>query len=254
MTTASVRAPLIGITVGPNETGGPFLQQRATYPRAVEAVGGLPVLVPPLERATLEALLDRLDGVLLPGGADVDPALYGRAREPKTDTVRELDDHEMLVAEWALRTLTPTLGICRGQQLLNVAFGGTLIQHIDAHRQTEARTALTQPLRLAPESRLATIFGTTSTGVNHMHHQAVAEPGADLRVVAWAEDGTIEGLECDPDRHPWLLMVQFHPEELVGTHDPSRRLLSAFVTACAERANRLTGSSNGVDSREPVLP
>lgn len=253
MTHASGRQPLIGITVGPGEAGGAFLAQRATYPRCVEAAGGLPVLIPPLGRTALEALLDRLDGLLLPGGADVDPSLYGQDREPRTDVIKELDDHEMVVADWALRTRTPTLGICRGQQVLNVALGGTLVQHIDAHRQAGDRTALTQGLRLEPESRLCEIFGTPQTRVNHMHHQAVASPGQGLKVVARAEDGTIEGLEYDPDRHPWMLMVQFHPEELVDTHEPSRRLLEAFVQACAEHAKRKASADPAVDSREPVV-
>ena len=124
----------------------------------------------------------------------------------------------------------PTLGICRGQQLLNVALGGSLIQHLDDHRQPGDRTALTQPLTVAPGSRLAEIFGSTRIEVNTMHHQAVDQLGRGLSAVAWAEDGTIEGLEST--QHPWLLMVQFHPEELVDFHEPSQRLFAAFVEAC----------------------
>ncbi|GAC1315522.1 MAG: gamma-glutamyl-gamma-aminobutyrate hydrolase family protein [Chloroflexota bacterium] len=253
MIDASGRRPLIGITVGPGEAGGAFLSQRATYPRCIEAAGGLPVFIPPLGRAALEALLERLDGVLLPGGADVDPSLYGHARGPRTDVIKELDEHEMAVVAWALRTQTPTLGICRGQQVLNVALGGTLRQHIDAHRQAADRSALTQPVRIAAGSRLATVMGTTYTGVNHMHHQAVDSPGKGLAIVARAEDGTIEGLEYDPERHPWMLMVQYHPEELVGAHEPSRRLLEAFVQACAAHARERASADPGVDCREPVV-
>jgi putative glutamine amidotransferase len=230
-----VNRPLIGITTGPPEQGAPLLQQRASYPRAIEAAGGLPVLIPPLAEDTLHGLLERLDGIVFPGGADVEPATYGQAREPRTEVVGELDGLEFAAARWALGSDLPILGICRGQQLLNVALGGTLVQHVDDHRQAGDRTALTQSLRVAEGSRLADVFGTTRLGVNHMHHQAVRDVAPGLKAVAWTDDGTIEGLERTDDRQPWLLMVQFHPEELVKTHEPSQRLFSAFVEACRAR-------------------
>ncbi|MDQ6675062.1 MAG: gamma-glutamyl-gamma-aminobutyrate hydrolase family protein [Chloroflexota bacterium] len=228
-------APLIGITVGPREHDSPYLQTRGSYPRAVELAGGLPVLIPPLGPRALEALLERLDGIVFPGGADVDPALYGQAREPKTEVVAELDRLELAVARRAIDSDVPTLGICRGQQLLNVAMGGSLIQHLDDHRQPGDRTALTQGLTVTPGSRLADVFAATSLAVNHMHHQAVKDVAPGLQAVAWAEDGTIEGLESHD--HAWLLMVQFHPEELVGFHEPSQRLFNAFVEACRVRSH-----------------
>ncbi|MGI9147046.1 MAG: gamma-glutamyl-gamma-aminobutyrate hydrolase family protein [Chloroflexota bacterium] len=228
-----MNAPLIGITVGPPEDGSPYVQTRSSYTRAVERAGGLPVLIPPLGPNALEALLERLDGVLFPGGADVDPAEYGEVREPKTEVVAELDRLEFAVAEWAIHSDVPTLGICRGQQLLNVAMGGSLIQHLDDHRQTGDRTALTQRVTVTPGSRLAGVFGATHIDVNHMHHQAVKDVAQGLTAVAWAEDGTIEAAESHT--HPWLLMVQFHPEELVGFHAPSQRLFNAFVQACQAR-------------------
>ncbi|HEV7665828.1 MAG TPA: gamma-glutamyl-gamma-aminobutyrate hydrolase family protein [Chloroflexota bacterium] len=231
----STQRPLIGITIAPPETGGPFLQQRATYPRAIASAGGLPVLIPPLDSETLTDLLERLDGVVFPGGADVNPDLYDQPREPKTEVVDELDVLEMDVARWALETQIPMLGICRGQQLLNVALGGSLVQHVDAHRQPGDRQALTEGLQIEPGSRLADVFGTTQTPVNHMHHQAVREVGQGLKAVAWAPDGTIEGLESLDGGHPWLLTVQFHPEELFGFHTPSQRLFEAFVQACRVR-------------------
>jgi putative glutamine amidotransferase len=230
-----VRRPLIGITIGPREQGAPLLQQRSSYPHAIEAAGGLPVLIPPLAEDTLHAVLERLDGIVFPGGADVEPATYGEAREPRTDVVGELDRLEFAAARWALGSDKPILGICRGQQLLNVALGGTLIQHVDDHRQPGDRTALTQPLRVVEGSRLADVFGATHLGVNHMHHQAVRDVAPGLKAVAWTDDGTIEALERADDRQPWLLMVQFHPEELVETHQPSQRLFSAFIEACRAR-------------------
>jgi putative glutamine amidotransferase len=137
------------------------------------------------------------------------------------------------VAHWAIHSDVPTLGICRGQQLLNVAMGGSLIQHIDDHRQSGDRTVLTQALTVEPGSRLAAVFGSTEIEVNTMHHQAVKDVAEGLVAVAWSADGTIEAMESRT--HPWLLMVQYHPEELVGSHQPSRRLFGAFIAACQAR-------------------
>jgi len=145
----------------------------------------------------------------------------------------ELDRLELAAANWAIHSDVPTLGICRGQQLLNVAMGGSLIQHVDEHRQSGDRTALTQALTVEPGSRLAEVFGSTRIEVNTMHHQAVKDVAAGLVAVAWSADGTIEGLESR--EHRWLLMVQYHPEELVGFHEPSRRLFGAFIAACQAR-------------------
>jgi putative glutamine amidotransferase len=226
--------PLIGITMGPDKPGSPYLQLRSSYARAIETAGGLPVLIPPMAPESVSALLERLDGVVFPGGADVDPAEYGESIHPRTETNPDLDRLELAVARWAVGSDLPTLGICRGQQLLNVALGGSLIQHLDDHRQPGDRSALTQTLTLTAGSRLADVFGSTRIEVNTMHHQAVNALGRGLKAVAWAtSDGTIEGLESD--EHPWLLMVQFHPEELVGFHEPSQRLFAAFVEACQAR-------------------
>jgi putative glutamine amidotransferase len=225
--------PLIGITIGPREVGSPYLQQRVTYPLAVEALGGLPVFVPPLGVDTLGSILERLDGIMFPGGADVDPSFYEEAREPLTDVVPELDTLELEVARWSLQSDIPILGICRGQQLLNVAAGGSLVQHLDQHRQADARSTLTRPVNIEPGSRTADLLGATRVGVNHMHHQAVKRVGVGLRAIAWADDGTIEALESSGER--WLFAVQFHPEELVDFHEPSRRLFAAFVQACQVR-------------------
>jgi putative glutamine amidotransferase len=228
-----VSRPLIGITIGPREPGSPFLQQRSSYFRALEWAGGLPIAIPPLEADTLAAVLERLDGVVFPGGADVDPAHYGEARQPRTEVDPDLDRLELATARWTIDNEVPTLGICRGQQLLNVALGGSLIQHLDDHRQPGDRTALTQPLNISPGSRLAHVFGATDIVANTMHHQAVRHVAPGLKAVAWAADGTIEGLEGE--RHPWLLTVQFHPEELFEFHAPSQRLFRAFVDACRTR-------------------
>jgi hypothetical protein len=141
--------PLIGVTIGPEAEGSGYLRLRSTYPRAIEQAGGVPVLIPPLRDASLRDLLEKLDGLVLPGGADVDPAYYGEARQERTDVNAGLDALELSVARWALASDVPTLGICRGQQVLNVAAGGKLVQHIDQHRQGEPRDRLTHALDCA---------------------------------------------------------------------------------------------------------
>jgi gamma-glutamyl-gamma-aminobutyrate hydrolase PuuD len=226
-----MRRPLVGLTVGPEDG---YLRLRTTYPRAIEAAGGLPVLVPPMEDTdALADLLERLDALVFPGGLDVDPAEYGEEPHPATEINPELDQLELAVAHWAVARDIPTLGICRGQQLLNVALGGTLVQHIDGHRQHEPRAALAHGMNVEPGSRLAEILGSTDVHVNTHHHQAVHRLGRGLRAVAWAPDGTIEAVESS--EHPWLLAVQFHPEDLVETHEPSRRLFDRFVGAANVR-------------------
>jgi putative glutamine amidotransferase len=231
-----VTRPLIGITTATREEGSPFVQQRLTYLHAVDAAGGLPVLVGPMADDSLTQLLERLDGIVFPGGADVEPGEYGEPPHPKTEVNADLDRLELAAARWALDADTPILGICRGQQLLNVALGGSLIQHLDDHRQAGDRTALTQSLTVASDSRMRDVFDTDRLRVNTMHHQAIGRLGRGLKAVAWSEDGTIEAAESV--EHPWMLMVQFHPEELVDFHSPSLRLMSAFVEACKARALR----------------
>jgi putative glutamine amidotransferase len=182
----------------------------------------------------LSELLSRLDAIVFPGGLDVDPTEYGEAAHPLTEVNPELDRLELAVARWAAHAQVPTLGICRGQQLLNVALGGSLVQHIEGHRQGELgkpRDALVHGISLLPDSRLAAILGGTELRVNTHHHQAVGRLARGLRAVAWAPDGTIEALEST--EHPWLLAVQFHPEDLVAFHEPSQRLFHALVEAAA---------------------
>lgn len=232
--------PLIGIPIGRDLPANPtYLKLRRTYSDAVSGAGGAPVLLPPLEEeSALADTLGRLDGLLFPGGADVDPAHYGQPRHEKTQVDSVLDTLELAAARWAANQALPTLAICRGQQLLNVALGGTLVQHLadlglGEHRQSTARQELSHELRLEPDSKLAAILGATVMEVNSFHHQAIEQLAPRLRAVGWAPDGIVEAFESQ--EHPWLIAVQFHPEDLVGFHQPSQRLLRAFVQACAER-------------------
>jgi putative glutamine amidotransferase len=198
-------------------------------------------LIPLLEdEQLLRALYDRLDGLLLPGGADLDPVWYGEVARPEcgVEGVDPLRDRvELALTRWALADERPVLGICRGQQTLNVAAGGTLYQDVGhqvsgawRHQYLGERSELVHPIAVAPDSRLARVFGATEFRVNSIHHQAVARLAPGLRDVAHAPDGVIEGLEHAA--HPFALAVQFHPEELTPDHEPSSRLFAAFVAAC----------------------
>jgi putative glutamine amidotransferase len=223
--------PLIGLTIGSEREGSDELTFRLAYSRAVESAGGAPVLIPPSAPSVLEAILPRLDGIIFPGGADIDPAEYGAAPDPRTQVNRDLDRLELAAARWAVSAEVPVLGICRGQQVINVALGGTLVQHLDPHQHPIGKAA-SHPLRVQPESRLAEILSSTEVDVNTRHHQAIETLGARLEAVAWAPDGTIEAVESADHSNKWLVAVQFHPEDLVSTHEPSRKLFEAFIEAC----------------------
>src|SRR5207244_600164 len=174
-----------------------------SYARAVERAGGAPVLIPCFGATdTLRATYDALDGVLLPGGADIQPSTYNAARHPATDEGdAALDETELALARWALAEGKPILGICRGQQCLNVAAGGTLYQDIAdeipgalAH-QVEPRNGVAHPIAVEPDSRLADLLGGTSIPVNSLHHQAVRDVGPGVIGVVRAPDGGSEGHE-----------------------------------------------------------
>jgi putative glutamine amidotransferase len=224
--------PLIGITTSelrPGELrtlqrhGEPPIPEMAlgmTYVQAIEAAGGIPVVVPPLADRDVAGMLARLDALVLSGGPDLAPGAYGAGPHDQLGvTEPRLDGFEYAMAREAGRLELPILGICRGAQTLNVARGGTLHQHLpdvvgDAitHRQTEDGRVATHPVAVAPGSTLAAVLGTTQLDVNSFHHQAVDRLGAGLSACAWAPDGTIEAIE-DPGR-PLVLAVQWHAEAL----------------------------------------
>jgi putative glutamine amidotransferase len=224
--------PLIGITTSELRPGELRTLQRhgeppnaemalgMTYVRAIEAAGGIPMVVPPVGDRDARRLLGRLDGLVLSGGPDLAPGAYGaRPHVELGPTEPHLDRFEFAIAREAVRLGLPTLGICRGAQTLNVARGGTLHQHLPdvvgdaiAHRQIEDGRTPTHPVAVGPRSRLAAVLGTTELHVNSFHHQAVDRLGDGLCASAWAPDGTIEAIE-DPGQ-PFLLAVQWHAETL----------------------------------------
>ena len=211
---------------------------------AVAAAGGLPVYVPPgLDPETLRDLYDRLDGLLLPGGPDVRPALYGQSQHPMSLVIDDPRDAlELRLARWAAAEDLPVLGICRGHQVLNVALGGTLVQDIPSqvnttlkHDQVDGlpRSNRLHTVAIAEDSQLAAILGETHVSVNSLHHQSVAEVAPGARVTATAPDGVVEALEV-PGK-PFLLSVQWHPEDLYAEDPAMARLFEAFVAAARER-------------------
>jgi putative glutamine amidotransferase len=236
---------LIGISMRPN-TGSdhpPRAVQNRSYLAAIEAAGGTPLLIPPLKDADrLRQLYDMCDGLVLPGGPDVEPGRYHAAlrEDCHVASLPELDELELRLATWALDDGLPLLAICRGIQVLNVAAGGTLWQDVVVEGATrnphhvEPRDALIHELLVEPDSLLARTAGTSRMGVNSLHHQAVREVGGVLRAVAKSSDGLIEGVEAKDDR--FVIGVQCHPEELAGKEDWAAALFAGLVAAAGLRA------------------
>jgi putative glutamine amidotransferase len=210
----------------------PELRLGTPYLRAVEAAGGLPVVIAPEDPETAIALLDRLDGLCLAGGPDLDPLSYGdpERHELLGETNRRTDVVELALARAADERRMPLLGICRGSQAICVARGGTLRQHVDDHRQTAPATDAVHEVRVTVGSRLANLTGHGRLAVNSFHHQAAGVLGAGLRAVAHAPDGTIEAIE-DP-AHPFLLGIQWHAEAMVDRRE-QLSLFAGLVDAAA---------------------
>lgn len=236
VTTSEVRE---GKAVTPTRHGEPPQLEMALglkYLHAIESAGGIPVVVPPLQVYCIDALLERVDGVCLSGGPDLDPESYGERRHSRTGpTESQLDVFELALARAADARGLPILAVCRGMQLLNVARGGTLHQHLPdivgeriVHRQCEPGGRPTHWVTLAPMSRLSQILDRRRTKVNSFHHQAIATLGAGLTITSRASDGTVESVEA-ADRD-FVVGVQWHAECLVDRFGQTA-LFRAFVDA-----------------------
>ena len=202
------------------------------YAKAIEAAGGMPVVVPPLRGDALEPLLDRLDGICLSGGPDLGPETYGQERHPELGpTEDDIDRLELALARLAWKRRMPILAICRGAQALNVSRGGTLFQHLPGHRQEEPGEAVTETVSIEKRSRLANVVGATEIEVNSFHHQAVDHLGTGLRIVARAADGVVEGIEAT--RGGYALGVQWHAECLADRPEQAA-LFESLVEASRE--------------------
>jgi putative glutamine amidotransferase len=236
LTTSEMRNPVRDELLPHAEAGREEMVLNFHYMRAVTGAGGLPVVMSPQPVEAVPDLVARLDGVLIPGGPDIDPSFYGHERDDDLGpTWPEVDRFEIAVVREAERRGLPLLAICRGMQLLNVAHGGTLYQHLPDHVGDDVvhrRAKLDDPVAMHPvrveaRSRLADAIGRERVEVNSYHHQAPWEVGDGLRAVAWADDGVIEGLEGGRS-----MGVQWHAEAMQGAPE-QRALFTAFVRAAS---------------------
>jgi putative glutamine amidotransferase len=218
--------------------GAPRVRVNVAYTAALARAGLVPLVVPPLPAAVAPAILDGVVGLLVTGGEDVAPARYGEVAHPTVEMHEERDEMEIALVAEARRRKLPTLAICRGIQVVNVALGGTLVQDIPSqlanaldHDPGSARDARVHDVSVSPGSRLARALAADRLTINSFHHQALARLSSELCVTARAPDGVIEGAEsADPDW--WMLAVQWHPEELTNTPEPwDRNLFAAFASA-----------------------
>lgn len=220
--------PRIGITVHPRRG----LEYYVPYRRAIEAAGAEPVDLAPGTPS-----LPEVDGLLLPGGWDVDPSFYGEQADEKlgpTDT--ELDETELRLFRQARERDLPVLGICRGQQVINVAMGGSLVQHLDDHdARAIGRRHLAHTIEVDPSSELGQSAQEHKIEVNSLHHQAIKKVAKGLHESAWGEDGTVEGVESNDGL---IVAVQCHPEELTTDLPWARRLFDRFVARARTRKQK----------------
>ena len=249
MTPNSTIPPLIGLTCSSRrekdwdkatELAADFLFRN--YSLAIYAAGGWPVIIPTLQNTGyVDLLAKRLSGLILTGGGDIDPLEYGQDPHSNLGTVdKDRDALELKLARVAASNGLPTLGICRGPQVVNVALGGTLYQDIPsqlardiAHKQSEPRDRQSHHVRLESGTRLHRLIGRDEIMVNSGHQQSVCDIAPGLIVSARALDGVIEAVEL-PD-HPFFIAVQWHPEGTAHPDQPSARLFSGLVTAAANR-------------------
>jgi putative glutamine amidotransferase len=242
--------PLIGIPCAIVQRAGGFPPVYAANPpyiHAVEAAGGIPMLVPLWEDPdAIATVRGRLDGLLLMGGGDVDPAQYGEPAHVETQPPESQRDRvELDLIRQALDEDLPLFGICRGAQVLNVALGGTLVQHIPAQVPGAIDHEMClgghddrrHSIAIEAGSQLASLLGAKRHDVNSYHHQALGTLGRDVQVVARTEDGVVEAVEL-PDL-AFALAVQFHPERMVKDDPAMRRLFEGFIEVCHARAGAM---------------
>jgi putative glutamine amidotransferase len=252
-----VARPVIGICTAVERARWSVWDQDAfllarSYVRAIQAAGGLVVMIPPDPALNEDPddVLDLLDGLILAGGADIDPAAYGAEAHPETkNTVPERDAFEIALARRAMDRDIPLLGICRGMQLMNVARGGTLEQHLpDSHGHHDHRRALgsfddaDHDVRLAEGSLAHRAAGETVHATKSHHHQGIGEVGAGFEVTGWAVMDELPEVLEDPDRR-FAVGVQWHPEA-----DEASRFVAALVDEAARARERAVAARNGARS------
>jgi putative glutamine amidotransferase len=226
------KRPVIGITSSMSDT---FIRMRRTYFDAIVDAGGIPMFMPHNLGAEDAAKFASLcDGFLFAGGDDVDPKHYGEEIAfDSVETTPLRDDFELALMEIIKNDPRPILGICRGEQILNVAFGGSLYQHIDGHRQEESGRKNLRATHVVEGSFLHSIIGETEIGVNSFHHQAIKQIAPGFTVTARADDGTVEAIEPENQINSprFFLAVQWHPEYFYKTDAPAAKIFKAFIEA-----------------------
>jgi putative glutamine amidotransferase len=239
-------APIIGVTTSSEVTSKGVARAflNASYIRAVERAGGVPLLLTPYHSPdALKRFAEQVDGLLLTGGGDIDPVRFGEQTHPKTDLISpERDVLELeRVTRQAIDSGLPLLAICRGLQVVNVALGGSLHQHVPdvfgesiAHSQPGGRSDRTHDVAIEAGSLLARVSRAEQVRVNSFHHQAINVLGDGLKPVAWSDDKVIEGVEM-PGARGFMLAVQWHPEELVEVDPAAARLFETLVAEAAKR-------------------
>lgn len=248
--------PVIGVTATLKEDMeevatrplGRFVRADFDYVDGVAQAGGAPVVLPPVMDARAAAsVVDGLDGLLLSGGSDLHPSYYGEDPIPELDvTLAERDELEMALLESALRRGIPIFGICRGLQVLNVAFDGTLYQDLPSqvdqellkHRQTTPKWQATHEIEVHGDTRIAGIMGGGTIKVNSYHHQAVKDLAGDFVVSAKSSDGIVEAIEYRDLSERWIVAVQWHAEAMRQSGSEHRSLFEAHVAAAERHALR----------------
>ncbi len=245
---AANRKPLIGCTtyrkVADQAQPIDILGLMPTYLKAIEAAGGIPVMIPlGLSDEDLCAAVSQMDGILLPGGGDIEPSIYEGRNHPTVAGIDvDRDRVEITVARAAVSQQKPLLAICRGLQVLNVALGGSLWEDVELlmpqamhheHVHSHPRNYLAHNVTIEPASLLAKQLEMTETAVNSLHHQGIRRLAADLRATAVAPDGLIEGVEVI--NHPFALGVQWHPENLIHNAPHMLGLFRGLVEAAASQ-------------------
>lgn len=238
------KLPIVAVTAT-SEAGRRYEEIRVhrAYTDAILAAGLVPLVVPPMAQDAIAAIMDTVSGLVLTGGDDLDPSLFGAARHPATSDAHELRDRcEIALAREAAARRMPVLAICRGVQVLNVAMGGTLVQDIPSeipgslqHSAETARSERVHEVTIDAGSRLGGIVQAAKITTNSFHHQSVGRLANGLKTVGESPDGVIEAVECS-DRGWWAVGVQWHPEELTRTaEDWDRKLFAAFADAVRGR-------------------
>lgn len=230
--------PIILMTPSISEDERTITLARA-YAEALYEAGGLPLLTDYCNLGEVDALVERADGVFLPGGGDIDPQLFGEAPVQGLGIVSPMRDlFELALVKSAMKRSLPIFGICRGAQILNIALGGTVYQDINTqwaapifkHQQSMPRQYASHTINIEKDSLLYGLVGKASIGVNSFHHQAVSRLGNGVQIAATSADGVIEAIEYPGVQ--FCLGVQWHPELMTQAASEQRRIFEAFIDSC----------------------